>query len=219
MSKCLKCNVYIKSNTSICPLCQTPINKSNTHDVFPYLTYNYKHHNLVLNILKVCSIVAIFLCLFLNYTLNKTLSWAWFVIAGICSFWLTLTTALRGRNHFMKMLFIEMLIIIIVSLIFDYFTGFKLWSINYCLPFLCSIYTISIFIMRIFRIKLAKDFIFYATINSMIGLVPGILLMFDKVTVLWPSYIAVIISIVVLGFLSVFNYQQVKNELERRFHI
>ena len=73
--------------------------------------------------------------------------------------------------------------------------------------------------MRIFRAKLAKDFIFYATINSMIGLVPGILLMFGDVSVVWPSYISVIISIVVLGFLLVFNHRQVKNELERRFHI
>lgn len=74
-------------------------------------------------------------------------------------------------------------------------------------------------IMRIFRSNLAKEFIFYATINSMIGLVPGILLIFNKVTVVWPSYISVIVSIVVLVFLTVFNKRQVKNELERRFHI
>ena len=219
MRKCLKCNVAIASDTDICPLCKTPINKGKSYDVFPKIAYNYKHHNLLLNILKVCSIIAILLCLFLNYTINKTVSWAWFVIAGICSFWLTLTTALKGRNHFMKMLFAEMILIIIVSILWDYFTGFNLWSINYCLPFLCSVYTISILIMRIFRAKLAKDFIFYATINSMIGLVPGIFLMFGDVSVVWPSYISVIISIVVLGFLLVFNHRQVKNELERRFHI
>ena len=77
----------------------------------------------------------------------------------------------------------------------------------------------AILIMRLFRKKLAKEFIFYASINSMIGLVPGILLIFDKVTVYWPSYISVIISVIILAFLFVFNKKQVKNELERRFHI
>ena len=119
----------------------------------------------------------------------------------------------------MKMLFGEMILIILVSFLWDYMTGFKLWSINYCLPFLCSIYTFAILLMRLFRANLAKDFIFYATINAMIGLVPGFLLIFNKVSVLWPSYISVIISIVVLAFLLVFNKRQLGQELERRFHI
>lgn len=219
MEKCLKCKVDIASNTDICPLCKTPIEKGQTEDVFPKISFNYKHHYLLLNILKVCSLIAIIICVFINFTISRSITWAWFVIAGILSFWLTLVTALKGRKHFMKMLFAEMLLIIIVSIIWDYFTGFNFWSINYCLPFLCSIYTIAIMIMRIFRSNLAKEFIFYATINSMIGLVPGILLIFNKVTVVWPSYISVIISIIVLVFLTVFNKRQVKNELERRFHI
>ena len=219
MRKCLKCNVSIASSSSVCPLCKTPIEKGDSYDVFPNFHYNYKHHDLLLNILKVCSIIAIVICLFLNFTISRTISWSLFVIAGILSFWLTLVTALRGRKHFMKMLFAEMILIIVSSILWDYFTGFNFWSINFCLPFLCSIYTICILLMRIFRANLAKDFIFYATINSMIGLVPGILLILNKVTVAWPSYISVIISVIILVFLTVFNKRQVKNELERRFHI
>lgn len=219
MRKCLKCNVTIASNTNICPLCKTPVEFGTYEDVFPELEYNYKHHSLLLNILKGCSLLAIFISLFINFTVSRSISWAWFVIAGIITFWLTLVMALRGRKHFMKMLFGEMITIIIISILWDYFTGFHLWSINYCLPFLCTIYTISILLMRLFRQKIAKDFIFYATVNSMIGLVPGVLLIFNKVTVLWPSYISVIISIIILVFLIVFNKKQVTNELERRFHI
>lgn len=219
MRKCLKCQVDIASSTDVCPLCKTPIQKGSTNDVFPKIEYNYKNHNLLLNILKVCSLIASILCLFINFTINRSITWSWFIIAGIFSFWLTLTTAIRGRKHFISLLFGEMLIIIIVSFLWDYFTGFNLWSINYCLPFLTSIYTISILLMRIFRANLAKEFIFYATINSLIGLVPGVFLLLKLVTVLWPSYISVIISIVILVVLIVFNKRQVKNELKRRLHI
>ena len=147
---------------------------------------------------------------------NKESIWIWFDKENSQS---GLSGEDKARKHFMKMLFTEIILIIILSCIWDYSTGFKMWSINYCLPFLCSIYTMAILIMRLFRKKLAKEFIFYASINSMIGLVPGILLIFDKVTVYWPSYISVIISVIILAFLFVFNKKQVKNELERRFHI
>ena len=219
MSKCLRCKATIESSAKICPLCNTPIIMENTYDVFPKIDYNYKNHELLYNVIKVCSIIAIVICLFINWTISKKISWSLFVILGIICFWLTLLTALKGRKHFMKMLFTEIILIIILSCIWDYSTGFKMWSINYCLPFLCSIYTMAILIMHLFRKKLAKEFIFYASINSMIGLVPGILLIFDKVTVYWPSYISVIISVIILAFLFVFNKKQVKNELERRFHI
>lgn len=219
MPRCLKCKVKIASNTNICPLCNTPVKKGEVNDVFPSIVYNYKNHNLLLNILKCCSIIAIIFSLFINFVINRRISWAWFVVAGVCSFWLTLVTALRGRKHFMKMLFGEIILITICSILWDYFTGFHGWSINYCLPFLCSIYTILVLLMRIFRANLAKDFIFYATINAMMGLIPGVLLIFNKVQLAWPSCISVFISLIVLAFLMVFNKKQLKNEFERRLHI
>lgn len=219
MSKCTKCNVEINSSTSICPLCQTPIKISKTEDVFPEIQFNFKNHNLFLNILKVCSILSIIICLFVNFQISHKISWSWFVIAGITSFWLTLITAIKGRKHFLKMLFAEMFLIITLSFFWDLLTGFKFWSINYCLPFICSIYTITILILRLFLKRFAKEYIFYASINALIGLVPGILLVFNIVSVAWPSYISVIINIIILVFLLVFNKRQVKNELERRFHI
>ena len=219
MTRCNKCNVEIITDTNTCPLCSCPVINTGGNNVYPLIENTYKHHHLLIKLLLFCSLIAVFVCFFINFAISKKISWAWFVSAGIASFWITLMTALRGRKHFMRMLFGEMMVIIFISIAWDYMTGFRMWSINYCLPFLCSIYMISILIMRLFRKKLAKDFIFYATINSLIGLIPGVLILFNKVNVLWPSYISVILSIVILVFLLVFNKRQVANELERSFHI
>lgn len=219
MSKCRKCNVLVLSDTNKCPLCNNPISNDGGNNVFPKIDYDYHHHHFLIKLLFFTSLCALFICFFINYTISKKISWSWFVGAGILTFWITLIAGLRGRKHFIKMLFGEMVLIIIISIIWDYFTGFNMWSINYCLPFLCSSYMISILIMRIFRKKIQKEFVFYATINSLIGLIPGVLIIFDKVSVLWPSYISVILSIVILVFLLVFNKRQLKNELERRLHI
>lgn len=217
--KCPKCKVNIVSSANSCPLCDNNINNKDGQDIFPKIVYNYKHGNLLLKLLLVCSLIAVFISFFINYTISNKITWAWFVGGGIFSFWLTLNTALKTRRNFIKMLFLEMILFIVASLVWDYITGFRMWSVNFALPFLCSIYMISILIMRMFRKRLNKDFIFYATINSLIGLIPGVLIILNIVDVIWPSYISVILSITILVFLLIFNKRQVRNELVRRFHI
>ena len=219
MIKCNKCNVNINTEVKSCPLCNSPLENHQGIDVFPMTIFDYKRPNLLLKLLFACSLIATLICLFINYSVSSKISWAYFVALAIFSFWLTLIQAIRGRKNFIKMLFLEMMTILLLSYILDKSTGFKMWSINYCLPFLCVIYMISILIMLVFKRKFKKEFVFYAMINSIIGLVPGILIIMHKINVYWPSYISVILSIIILVFLLVFDIKQIKSELERRFHI
>ena len=219
MSKCYKCNVTINSNTDICPLCKSRLEVNNSFDVFPELENKYKKHSLVISILRLCSLIAICVCLFINYIISNEISWSSFVIISIICFWLTLVTALRDRKSFLKMMFAEIFLAIISSIFWDILTGWHMWSINYVFPFLCAIYSIIMLIMRIFIKNNIKDNFSYITFNSAMGLLPGILLLFDIVTVSWPSYICVITSIVILLFIYTFNKRQLKNEIKRRLHI
>ncbi len=219
MIKCQKCNVEINTCVSICPLCNNPVKKSSGVDVFPVTIFDYKKHNLFLKLLFALSLIASLISLFINYSISKKISWAYFVVLAIISFWLTLIEAIRGRKNLCKMLFLEMIIILFLSYLWDKATDFHGLCLNYCLPFLCVLYIISILIILLFKSKFKKEFIFYALINSIIGLIPGLLIIIDKVTIFWPSYISVIVSIVILVFLLVFDIKQVKGELERRFHI
>lgn len=220
MSKCTKCNVQINTSIKYCPLCQNKLSKiSKEEDIFPKIEHDYQKHQLVLNILFLCSIFSICLSTFLNYSLNNKITWAWFVSLAIICFWLTLVTALKRRKYFLKMMFAEIFLIVIISIIWDYFTGWYMWSLNYCLPFLCAIYTITMLIMRIFIKHNIRDNIYNISINATMGLVPGILLIFNVVSVKWPAYISVVLSLLIICFLLVFNRHQLKTELARRFHI
>ena len=219
MIKCHKCNVNIITKVSKCPLCHSPLAENDGIDVFPMTNFDYRKHNLLIKLLFACSLIAIFICLFINFSISNKISWAYFVTLAIISFWITLIEAIKGRKNFIRMLFLEMITILLLSYLWDKSTGFKMWSINYCLPFLCVLYMISILIILPFKSKLKKEFVFYAMINSIIGLTPGILIIFNKINVYWPSYISVILSIIILVFLFVFDIKQIKEELERRFHI
>ena len=219
MNKCNKCNVYINTKTNKCPLCGCNIAKKGGNNIFPHVNYIYKKYHLMMKIILFLSLCGAIISLYINYSISHRLSWSYFVVLGIISFWITLTISIKSHKNIIKMLFLEMTILILLSFLWDFITGFKAWSINYCLPFISISYIVGISIIRLFLKKLEKEFIFYLIVSSLIGIIPGILIIFNKVSIYWPSYISVIISIVMLLFLFVFNRKQVKNELEKRFHI
>ena len=219
MNKCNKCNVFINTKTSKCPLCGCNIKSNNGENVFPYVNCLDKKYHLMKKILLFLFLCGIFISLYINYSIAHTLSWSYFVVLGIITFWVTLLISLNSRKNLIKMLFLEMIFLIILSLIWDYSTGFKLWSVNYLLPFIIVSYLIGVFILSMFIKKLKGEFVFYTCFASVLGLIPGLLIILNKLYVNIPSYICSIFSIVMLIYLLVFNKKIVRNELEKRFHI
>lgn len=220
MKKCYKCNVFINSKVSKCPLCKSNLEDSIDGDnIFPVIPNIYKKHKLFFKSLLFLSILGSILCLIINYLVSDRISWAWFVIAGIASFWITFITGIKKRNNFMTLLFLEVIIVLVASIVWDYFTGWHFWSITYVLPFICIAYITLLFFLRIFLKNIFKEHIIYIYINSLIGLIPFYFILRDKLVVKWPSVCCVIFSIFAILILAIFNHKQMKNELERRLHI
>lgn len=219
MKKCFKCNVNINTNVDSCPLCKSPIKgNEKTYDVFPVIMNNYNNHTLLYKLLLLISATGILTCTFINYSISKQLTWSYFVIAAIGCFWATLLTAIRRRNFFLKLLFTELNIILIASILWDALTGWHNWSITFVLPFVCISYIASIFILRLFIRKLLKDYIFYSYINCLIGMIPLYFILTNKVSIVWPSIACVVLCSFLMIALIIFSKKQVTSELERRFH-
>lgn len=220
MKKCYKCNVDINSSVPKCPLCKNNIDADEIDEsVFPLIPNIYKKNRLILKCFVFASIMGCFLSMMINYLISDKISWSWFVVSGIISFWITFIIGIKQRNNFMTLLFGEILIVMISAVIWDYFTGWYFWSITFVLPFLCIAYMTTLFFLRIFIKNIFKDYIIYIYINLIIGLIPLYFIIKDSLYIRWPSIICVIFSIFSILALSIFNHKQMKNELERRFHI
>lgn len=219
MKTCYKCNVKINTNVEECPLCHNILEEKNKgENIFPTIESKYQLREILEKILKFLAISSVFISIFLNYVISKEISWSLFVVAGITSFFITLNITLKTRKNFMKLLFAEFNIILFSSILWDIFTGFYKWSLNYVLPLTCISYIVAIFIMRIFFKYYIKDYVFYIVTSCLIGLSPIILLIFNVLTVRWISYISVCISIFVIALMYVFNKKSLQKELERRLH-
>lgn len=220
MKKCYKCNVLVNSVSSKCPLCGSYVEGMASMDsVFPVIRNKNTRQELVFKLLLFLSIFGCVLCTIINYLVNKEIGWSLFVIAGIISFWVTLITVIKRKNNFMKLLFAEVMLVLISSIVWDYFTGWHFWSITYVLPFLCIAYITSLFFLRLFLKNVFKDYVIYIYINSLIGLVPLYFILRNRLLVEWPSIVCVIFSILSILTFAIFNHRQMMNELERRLHI
>jgi hypothetical protein len=220
MKKCYKCNVLINTKVQKCPLCNGSIEEGEKgENIFPIIPNIYIKHKLFFKLLLFLSVLGSFISLIVNYLVSNKISWSWFVIAGIASFWMTFITGIKKRHNFMNLLFFEALIILISSIIWDYFTGWYFWSITYVLPFLCIAYITILFFLRIFLKNIFKDHVIYIYINSLIGLMPLYFILRNRLSIKWPSIVCVIFSIFSILVLAIFNHKQMKNELERRLHI
>lgn len=220
MKNCYKCNVRINSSIPRCPLCNNNI-EDNGHNesVFPIIPNIYNNHRIFFQLLLFASIFGCVVCMVINFIINKKIDWSWFVIAGILSFWMTFITGVKKRHHFMKLLFSEVILILIASILWDYFTGWHFWSVTYVLPFLSIAYITTLFFLRLFLKNIFKDYVIYIYINSLVGLIPLYFIIRGLLNVRWPSIMCVIFSIFSILALAIFNHRQMMNELERRLHI
>ena len=133
--RCNKCNVNIKSNTHTCPLCKNELKKEkDTEDVFPVIPTIHKGHGIFLKILALIFIASTVICIVVNLMVSKRITWSLVVAAGISCVALSLAMAIKKRHNFARLTFSEYILIIVGSILWDYFTGWKLWSLDYVLP-------------------------------------------------------------------------------------
>ena len=113
----------------------------------------------------------------------------------------------------------QVIIVSLLSFLWDYFTGFYKWSITYVIPIVCVIGSLNIiFLLKIFKIYI-EDYLIYFIIVALLGFVPILFLVFNLVTTDIPSLICIFISAILFILMIVFKKNDIIDELRRRLHI
>ena len=219
MKKCNRCNVFINSSDNICPLCKSIIKDDKVDDVFPVINKGKNYNDLVEKIINFSCVFAILVCLAINVLVSKKVSWSWFVLCAIGSFYITIKLAIKYRKSYMTCLFIELFTVTLIAILWDYFTKFHGWSINYVLPFICISYTITALVIWLFTHNSIKNYIIYISFSCLIGLLPIVFMFLGLLKIVWPSILSVIVSLFSLCFLIFFKNRLLKSEFMKRFHI
>ncbi len=173
-----------------------------------------KEDRKVMQIFSFLCIVVAVVCGMLNYLTLETLNWFWFAAAGCFCGWLVVFVAYAKRRNILKNETWQLLIITVLCILWDHFTGWRGWSLDFVFPFgsLAVLGSVPV-IARVNHLE-SEEYLYYFMQAAMIGCVPLILLWTDLVHYKIPSVICVGISFLVLAGLFIFQ----KKNMTREFH-
>ena len=160
-----------------------------------------------------CIVVAVVFGM-LNYLTLETLNWFLFAAAGCFCGWLVVFVAYAKRRNILKNETWQLLIITVLCILWDHFTGWRGWSLDFVFPFgsLSVLGSVPV-IARVNHLE-SEEYLYYFMQAAMIGCVPLILLWTDLVHYKIPSVVCVGISFLVLAGLFIFQ----KKNMTREFH-
>ena len=160
-----------------------------------------------------CLAVAV-ICGMINIMTAGTLTWSWFAGAGCVCAWLVVMVAYSKRRNILKNEIWQLLLISVIAILWDRFTGWRGWSVDFILPFgVLSVQFSVPVIARVNRLK-REEYLFYLVQACIAGLIPMILAWTGVVKFVYPSVICAGISILTLAALFIFC----KKDTLREFH-
>lgn len=221
MKYCEKCKVNVAGKRTQCPLCQRSLvgDDSNQKEVFPYIPTVFKQYNLLFRFTMFLSIIGVVVSVSVNIILPHTGMWSFFVVAGIACLWLSIVVALKKRQNIIKNVLYQVVIASILSVLWDYLTDWRGWSLDYVIPIVCVGAMLAMAIISKVLNLQVQDYIIYLIIDSIFGIIPIVFLLTGLLQVVIPTIVCIGVSIVSLSALIIFEGENMKGELKKRLHI
>ena len=160
-----------------------------------------------------CLAIAV-ICGMINFMMAGVLNWFWFAGAGCACAWLVVMVAYYKRRNILKNEMWQLLLISVIAILWDRFTGWKCWSVDFVIPFgiLAVQFSVPV-IAKINRLE-REEYLFYLVQAGIAGLIPMILVWTGIVQFAVPSVICAGISFLTLAALFIFC----KKDTMREFH-
>ncbi|MHC6201698.1 DUF6320 domain-containing protein [Breznakiellaceae bacterium SP9] len=223
--QCQKCNVKV-SGSSHCPLCQCPLNgagdETGTNEpIFPVIPFQLRSgKKSLIRLIAFATIAVATLSVAVNISFQQDGGlWSLFVIAGLASLWSSFLVINDRWWNIPKIIFFQLLLIAVLVLLWDIFTGFYKWSLNFVLPILfsCSMVALAVF-AKVRNLKV-QDYSVFLGIISLISIFSLLLIVFRIVSIVYPALLCFSLSIISLASLIIFQGKSLLEELQRRLHL
>lgn len=162
---------------------------------------------------------AVVICWMLNYILTFGRWWAGYVTAGVFCTWLLIMVGYRKRKNPLKNGMWQLIIVTVGSILWDVFTGWKGWSVDYVVPLAALVNLLSmVIISAVGRLELS-EYLFYLVQAGVFGLLPFVLLAAGAASVPYPSVICSGVSLLLLTGLVIFKGKELVGEAKKKFRV
>lgn len=218
---CEKCKVNVRGQHSFCPLCHSRLSGEADEPgmLYPSMLSIYKQYELFFKILFLSTVSAAICCIAVNLLIPESGYWSVLVLLGVICFWILLIVALRKRNNIPKIITQQVVLISLLSVLWDLITGWNHWSLDYVIPIACIIGIIALMVIgKVLKLP-TEEFLICFFADIIFGIIPIIFYLTNIIDTVIPTVICVALSLIFLIFILLFEGKNIKLELEKRLHL
>lgn len=224
MKRCNKCNIDFNTDRKSCPFCRSILEEVTESNHQPYPKYQEvsKKKRIVEKIFIFLSLIAVIVSIVSNYydyVAGHTYLWSLIVLIGVIFLWVFIRGIIISNRYFaqrflfvillLELMFISIELIDIKYLHLD-------WSLTYMLPFLSIAYLFTLSLYAMISPRRFADFFIYMILISLASIAEILLVVFNKVSVDWPSLASSLFGLFVLVGMFLFPTKTSKEELKKR---
>lgn len=221
MRYCNHCEVKIVQDREKCILCGNfvaVVSDEEVEEIFPEIPPTFES-NLLIKIMLFISISTIVASFVIDTIFPSFINWPLLMVFGLISIWLGLFVIFQKRYNIHKKIIWQVVIISLLSLFWDWNTGWQGWSITYIMPTIFISAMVLMYVTgKIMKLSV-RSYIIYALIDGFLGIVPALFILFGWVRIIYPSVISVGVSIIFLSAIFIFKGTEIKEELNKKMHI
>lgn len=219
MKYCDRCKVNVRGSEAVCPLCENSLAGTSCEEIYPEVPTVYKQFNAYFKLLIFLTIAGCVGCVGVNILLPQSGYWSVLVLLGAVSFWITLAIAVRNKDNIAKDITIWVIIISLLSVIWDWSTGWHGWSLNFSFPIAWSMAMVSLTIIaKVMKLR-GEDYIIYLVVDALFGLAPIIFYAAGLIDVMIPSILCMALSVLSVSTLILFERKNIMDEIKKNFHL
>lgn len=164
-------------------------------------------------------LAAAVLCGVINYMTSDRLNWFWFAAAGSFCAWLVVSVGYTKRRNILKNEMWQLILITVIAVLWDNFTGWRGWSLNFVFPFGTMAVLGSMPVIAKMNHLEPEEYLFYLVQAGIAGCIPIILVWTGIVTFPYPSVICAGISFLVLAGLFIFQQKNTVGEFRKKLRM
>ena len=173
----------------------------------------------IVQIFNFVCIAAAILCGMINYLTREKLDWFWFAAAGCFCGWLIVAVAYAKRRNILKNEILQLILVTIIAVLWDKYSGWHGWSLDFVLPFgaLAILGSIPI-LVKVQKLE-KEEYLFYLVQAAFAGLVPLLLMVFNLIRFPYPSVVCAGVSLLVFAGMFIFNSKDTIREFQKKLRL
>lgn len=218
MKSCKNCNIDVSTSKDFCPLCQNKLTGDSSVTIFPE-NIRFKKNFLLLKILLFSSIVIFTISIFVEQILYSSFKFTFYLGLGLLTNFYIIYFILKNTKNVLKMFGKYGITLLFITLIWYLQTKNKFIP-NYVIPTIALFELIFNFITGlVLRGNYFSRYFSIIFLNILLLIVPSILVAVGVTTDPLYSYICLGFAILTISGLTIFCFEQIKEELIKMFNL